>query len=135
MAKCSIERVNNGFILKEVPESEEEQGRTIIFEDGEITTNTIFNSSGFEEEIIPLQKLFFTVMDFFGLYNSKNEKKALDISIVDRKDFPVEDTIKDLKDENERLRERIKDIMEENAVNKCQNFYTDKSLCICDDEE
>lgn len=133
MFKCSIERINNGFILREDNE-DEEIGKVIVFEDGPITSDRVYVTNDFEEEIVPLQKIFYCIMDFFGIYNSKHEKKALDISIVDRNDFPIEDTIKYLKEENKRLKENIKSILEERSVNKCQEIYPDKSLCCGYDE-
>jgi len=123
MSKCTIERINNGFIFREINEDGKEEGNVIVFEDGSITASTVYATSSFYEEIVPLQKLFYTVMDFFGVYNSKHEKKALDISIVDRNDFPVEDTIKELREENKKLKE-------ENEHLKCENLilYNSKHL-------
>lgn len=112
MSKCTIERINNGFIFRELKEGGEEAGNTIVFEDGPITTGNVYNTTDFEEEIVPLQKLFYTMMDYFGVYNSKHEKKALDISIVNRTDFPIEDSLeelKELREENEKL--KIENIM------------------------
>lgn len=95
MSKCTIERINNGFIFREINEEGKEEGNVIVFEDGPITTQNVYATTDFEEEIVPLQKLFYTVMDFFGVYN-KHERKALDISIVDRDYFPVEDSLEEL---------------------------------------
>lgn len=106
MFKCSIERINNGFILREVCEDNKENGKVIVFEDGPITVDRVYSTNAFEEEIVPLQKVFYSVMEFFGVYNSKHERKALDISIVDRDYFPVEDSLEELtklRAENEKL--------------------------------
>lgn len=119
MDRCLIERINNGFIFREV--NEELEGKIIVFEDGPITVRTVYNTTEFEEKIVPLQKLFYTIMDYFGVFNNKNERTALDISIVDREDFPIEDTIKSLKEENEIL-------MKENESLKCENIILTEKL-------
>ena len=139
MSKCTIERINNGFIFREVNEEGKEEGNVIVFEDGPITTQTVYSTTSFEEEIVPLQKLFYTVMDYFGVFNSKHERKALDISIVNRNDFPVEDTIEELRKENEKLKEENESLKCENLTlynskNKLSNekrIITHKDLNIC----
>jgi len=107
MSKCIIERINNGFIFREIIKDESVESRVIVFEDGPMREEDVYKTNAFEEEIAPLQKLFRTIMDYFGVHNSKQERKALDISIVDRKDFPIEDALKELKElreENEKLK-------------------------------
>lgn len=115
MLKCIIERENNGFIFKEFNEDKEKEDRRIVFEDAQMTTEAVWAKTDFEEEIVPLQKLFYTIMDYFGVYNSKHERKALDISIIDRNNFPIEDMLKELKTEN-------KDLKKENEDLKCENI-------------
>jgi len=105
MIKCTIERVSNGFIFREVnDENGKEEGNIIIFEDGDpVEKNSTIVSTCFEEEIIPLKKLFLLLMGKFGVYNEQREKKALDVSIIDRYFYPLEDSLKEL----EELREKI----------------------------
>ena len=96
---CEIERASNGFILRNTSEHNDDDSESksvFVFKDAE-------DKDEFEEQLHPLKDVFFAIMDFFGIYNSKHEKIALDISIVGREDFPCEETIKELKEKLENL--------------------------------
>lgn len=115
---CSIERVDNGFIL--------------ICEDGnervtvEVVQDRWEKDQDTEEpKLRAMQDVFYEIMHFFGIYNEDHIKSALDISIVDREDFPVEDTLKNLKRDLENLRpvaetisDDLSDYEEQKEVNK-----------------
>lgn len=99
---CEIERVDNGFILRNIstPEEEMSELRDEVFQDKEDCYN---NDNDFEAMSTSLVDLFWRLTDYFGIHNSKHYAKRLDIQVVDSKcDF--EERCNYLERENKELR-------------------------------
>lgn len=96
---CKIIKVDNGFVLEKEYVEDHLPVCTEVFQDDDTDAQ-----NDFECEIVPLRAAFYSVMDFFEMHNCKHYRKALDISIIDREDFPVKCALEELKKENEQLK-------------------------------
>jgi len=81
---CEIERVDNGFILRNTSTQEEEttEWGGEVFQDKE---DCYSDDDDFEAMSDSLVDLFWRLTDYFGIHNSKHYAKRLDIQVVDSK--------------------------------------------------
>ena len=95
---CSVERVYNGFVVK--CRDGDEMYNINVYQDRWET-----GMDADEPKLMSMQEVFQDMLSFFGIYNSDHDRLALDVSVVDRKDFPVTDTLEDLKRDLKTLRD------------------------------
>lgn len=99
---CIIEKVDNGFYLKYYNQSVGGYTKIVIEEKLESDSTKEFSlkeahTKELQSKLIAMAEVFEDMMSYFGYYNSKHDLLALDISVVDREDFPVDDTLQELK--------------------------------------
>ncbi len=77
--KISIERVDNGFILKSPGDWDESTGKEQI---------KVFEENSRDEfgEHEALQKLFYVIIEELGLYGSKHDAKRLRVTLEEKED-------------------------------------------------
>ena len=74
MQKLTVEQTNNGYILV---------GK---FNDSEIKTKIVIEEKDEEHsDLLAMQELLWQIKEYFGVYNSKHNKKNLMIEIEDNK--------------------------------------------------
>jgi len=74
MQKLQIEQTNNGYIM------------TGKFNDSEEKTKIVIEEKDEEDsELIAMQDLLWQIKEYFGIYNSKHNKKNLNIEIEETK--------------------------------------------------
>lgn len=99
---CEIERVENGFVVKNTSEGYEEEFDIKVFEDNMDTDNE------FEEQADSLLSVFYCLKEFFAVYNSKHNKKQMRLFLAN-----TDECCEDCKDEINELRRENDSMMEE----------------------
>ena len=115
---CTIERGDNGFIIRT---SDEEIQHTQVYEDKYFNA-LVDSESAFMEA---LKEAFRYIMDYFGVFNNKHDKKALSVEVVDWNDFPVVDTLNELRKQGESY-DNVEPNMDESDM---ENYIKEREEC------
>lgn len=103
---CTIERGDNGFIIRRIDDG---INYIQVHEDKYLDENC----DSKEAVMVAMQEVFQDIMCFFGVYNSNHDRKALSVDIVSRVDFPVGDTINDLRRDRDNLKQEVERLQSE----------------------
>ena len=99
---CEIERVDNGFVVKNISEGCDEEFDIKVFEDDLETDNE------FDEHAESLLSLFYCLKEFFAVYNSKYNKRQFRMFLAN-----TDECCEDCKEEIDYLRKENDSQMEE----------------------
>jgi len=118
---CEVERVSNGFIVRHSNIDEEDDSGIEVFEDCED------GDDDFEEEALSILSVFYSLMDYFGIYNSKYNKKQLRMFIANSDECcdDCKSEIAELRTENDSMLKEINRLSTNNLIKEINRLRSE----------